>query len=87
MERRHAGESGARRGLRHDGGRMRRVEGESCWKSGGERTRLYTWQRVGLADEASSDAIPDTAGGEGGHGTAKPDGVIQRHVFNLLITA
>ena len=24
----HAGEGGARRGLRHDGGRMRRVEGE-----------------------------------------------------------
>ena len=47
---------GARRGLRHDGGRMRRVEGEkwreSCWKSGGGRTRLYTWPRVGLADEA-----------------------------------
>jgi hypothetical protein len=25
-----------------------------------------------------SDAIPDAAGGEGGHGAAKPDGVIQR---------
>jgi hypothetical protein len=31
--------------------------------------------RVGLA--AGSDAIPDTAGGELGHGTAKPDGVIK----------
>jgi hypothetical protein len=40
------------------------MEGESCWKSGGGRTRLYSWPRVGLADEASSD----TAGGEGGHG-------------------
>jgi hypothetical protein len=33
----HAGEGGARRGLRHDRGRMRRVEGgkmegESCWR-------------------------------------------------------
>ena len=61
---------GAHRGLRHDGGRMRRVEGgklegESCWKSGGGRTRLYSWPRVGLADEASSGAIPDAAGGEG----------------------
>jgi hypothetical protein len=62
---------------------MRRVkggerEGESCWKSGGGRTRLYTWPRVRLADEASSDAIPDAAGGEGGHGAAKPHGVIHR---------
>jgi hypothetical protein len=52
------GEGGVRRGLRRDGGRMRRVEGgkmegESCWKSGGGRTRLYSWPRVGLADEAS----------------------------------
>jgi hypothetical protein len=58
------------------GGKM---EGESCWKSGGERTRLYSWPRVGLADEASSDAIPEAAGGEGGHGAAKPDGVIHRY--------
>jgi hypothetical protein len=40
---------------RVEGGKM---EGESCWKSGGGRTRLYTWPRVGLADEASSHAIP-----------------------------
>jgi hypothetical protein len=26
--------------------------------------------------KARSDAIPDVAGGEGGHGAAKPDGVI-----------
>jgi hypothetical protein len=49
---------------------MRRVEGEKwrervCWKSGGGRTRLYSWPRVGLADEASLDAIPNAAGGEG----------------------
>jgi hypothetical protein len=31
------------------------MEGESCWKSGGGRTRLYTWPRGGLADEAKSD--------------------------------
>ena len=58
--------------------------GESCWKSGGGRTRLYTWQRVSLADEASSDAIPDLAGGEEGHGTAKPNGVIHRCIFNHI---
>jgi hypothetical protein len=44
--------------------------------------RLYTWRRTGLADEVESDAIPDVAGGEGGHGVAKPDGVIHRYVFN-----
>ena len=44
--------------------------------------RLYTWRRTGLADEVGSDAIPDAAGGEGGHGAAKPDGVIHRYVFN-----
>jgi hypothetical protein len=41
--------------------------------------RLYTWRRTGLADEVRSDAIPDAAGGEGGHGAAKPDGVIHRY--------
>jgi hypothetical protein len=34
------------------------MEGENCGKSRGGRTRLYTWLRVGLADEARSDAIP-----------------------------
>jgi hypothetical protein len=32
-------------------------------------------------DEVGSDAIPDAAGGEGGHGAAKPDRVIHRYVF------
>ena len=63
------------------------MEGESCWKSGGGRTRLYTWPRVGLADEAGSDAIPDAAGGEGGHGAAKPDGVIHRYRENRSVAA
>ena len=63
---------------------MRRVEGkkrevESCWKSGGGRTRLYTWPRVGVADEAGSDTIPNAAGGEAGHGAAKLDPVIHRY--------
>ena len=53
--RERAGEDGTRRGLRHDGGRVRRVEGggewrESCWNSGGERLfipdRRSDWQMV-----------------------------------------
>jgi hypothetical protein len=63
------GVSGARRGLRHEGvvqeggrGEGNKREGESCWKSGGGRVRLYTWRRTGLADEVRSDAIPDAAG-------------------------
>ena len=53
------GWSGARRGFRHDGGRMRKVEGGEMegvvGKAAGGRTRLYTWPRGGLADEAKSD--------------------------------
>ena len=60
------------------------MEEDSCWKSGGGRTRLYSWPRVELADEAWSDAIPEAAGGEGGHGAAKPNAVIHRYVFNLI---
>ena len=58
---RHAGEGGARRGFRHDGGRIRRVEGgemegESCWKSGGGRMRLYTWPRVSFSAVCTPDS-------------------------------
>jgi hypothetical protein len=53
-----------------------------CWKSDGGRVRLYTWPRAGLADEFGSDAIPDVAGGEGGHGAAKPERVIHRYRVN-----
>src|SRR5271167_1403977 len=49
------GVSGAQRGLRHEGavqvgqrGEWNKREGESCWKSGGGRVRLYTWRRTGL---------------------------------------
>ena len=58
------------------------MEGESCWRSGGGRMRLYTWLRVGLVDEARSDAILDAAGGGGGHGAAKPHGVIHRYGYS-----
>jgi hypothetical protein len=38
-------------------------------------------ERVFIAGEGpvGSDAIPDAAGGESGHGAAKPDGVIHRY--------
>ena len=49
-------------------------------KRRGTSASLY-WQRAGLADEVGSDAIPDAAGGEGGHGAAKPEGVIHRFII------
>jgi hypothetical protein len=36
---------------------------------------FYTRRRIELANEAGSD-ISDAAAGEGGHGAAKPHGVI-----------
>jgi hypothetical protein len=36
--------------------------------------RLYTWQRAGLADEVSFDAMPDAAGGEGVTGSLNRKG-------------
>jgi hypothetical protein len=41
-------------------------------------------QRIGLADGARADAIPNAAGGEGGHGAAKLDAVIHRYRVNKL---
>jgi hypothetical protein len=57
---------------------MERVDGKAAGDHG-----FITCQRIGLADGARADAIPNAAGGEGGHGAAKPDGVIHRYVFNL----
>ena len=76
-------EGGVRRSLRHD-----KAEQESEGEKGGweellkkrrGRTHFGPGWRFKLADEANSDAIPDTTGGEGGHGTAKPEGVIHRY--------
>jgi hypothetical protein len=44
-------------------------------------TRLYSRWMVGLADEARSDAIPEAAGGVGGHEAAKLDSVIRRYII------
>jgi hypothetical protein len=53
---------------------------ESCWKSGGGECVFHTWARVRLADEVGSDVMPDAAGGEGGHGAAKPHRVIHMYL-------
>jgi hypothetical protein len=50
-------------------------------KAAGDESSLYR-RRAGLADEASSDAMPDAAGGEGSHGAARPDRVIHKNIFN-----
>jgi hypothetical protein len=46
--------------------------------------RLIPGERVGLADEAGSDAMLDAASGEGGHEAAKPDHVIHKCISNLM---
>jgi hypothetical protein len=80
------GVCGAQRGLRHEGavqGRWERgreqkegervvgkAAGDGCVFIPGEGP---SWQmKLG-------DTIPDAAGGEGGHGVARPDGVIHRY--------
>jgi hypothetical protein len=78
------GVSGAQRGLRHEGGAVQeseegrdKREGESCWKSGGGTSAsLYLGQGRGWQ--------MDAAGGEGGHGAARPDRVIHRYIFNTM---
>ena len=65
---------------------MRRVEGGK-WrervvgKAAGDERVFIADRGVGLVDEASSDTIPDAAGGEGSHGAPKPDRVIHRCIF------
>ena len=71
------------RGLRHETSlkmkreekRIERVDG----KSGGDYG-FITSQRIGLADGERAGAIPNAAGGEGGHRAATPDSVIHRYI-------
>lgn len=70
-----------RRGPVQEGEEREGGDRKDCWKTGRERSRLHTWPRVGLADEAGSDDIPDAAGGEGCHGTARSDRVIHRYIY------
>jgi hypothetical protein len=80
------GESGARqRPEARDTTKMKR-EGKRMKRELMEKRRgdygFITCQRVGLADGAHADTIPNVAGGEGGHGAAKLDGVIHRYCVN-----
>ena len=59
--------------MKKEEGRMERVDG----KAAGDYS-FITCQRIGLADGARADAIPNAAGGEGGHGAANPDPVIHK---------
>ena len=56
---------------------MERVVG----KAAGGRGQFYTCMRVELAHATGADARPDAAGGEEGHGAAKPEAVIHRLHF------
>jgi hypothetical protein len=80
-------------GRRYGGGRCRtvkegKVKGERglLEKRRGTKASLYL-ARARLADEGGSDAMPDAAGGEGGHGVARPEHVIHRYVFNQKVRA
>jgi hypothetical protein len=59
---------------------VERVDGKAAGDHG-----FITCQRIGLADRARADAIPNAAGGEGGHEAAKPNGVIHRYLFNRQV--
>jgi hypothetical protein len=73
------------RGLRHETSLKMKRE-EKGWRVDGKAAgglRLYNLASgAGLADGGRADAIPNAAGGEGGHGAARPDGVIHRYIFN-----
>ena len=49
-------------------------------------TGFITDQRIGLADGARANAIPNVASGEGSHEAAKPEGVIHRYISNPLLS-
>ena len=48
-------------------------------KAAGDECVFIPGEGPGWQMKVGSDAIPDAAGGEGGHGAAKPDSVIHRY--------
>ena len=70
---------GRRREVREGKGREQK-RGRELWeKAAGDECVFIPGEGPGLADEVGSDAIPNAAGGEGGHGAAKLDPVIHRY--------
>jgi hypothetical protein len=59
---------------------MERADGKAAGDDG-----FITCQRIGLADGARPDAIPNAAGGEGGHGAATPDVATHRYSDSHLV--
>jgi hypothetical protein len=64
---------------RMEGGKL---EGESCWKSGGDEHVFIAGRESGWQMKPAQTPYRDAAGGEGGHGAAKRHGVIHRCIFN-----
>jgi hypothetical protein len=50
-------------------------------KAAGDECVFIPDEGPGWQIEVGSDAIPEAAGGEGGHGAATMDGVIHRNIF------
>jgi hypothetical protein len=79
------GVSGARRGLRHEGAVREDERGrELLEKRRGDECVFIPGEGPGWR---MSSPHWNAADGEGGHGAAKPDGVIHRYVPNFFINA
>ena len=50
-------------------------------KAAGTNAVFISGRGSGWQMRATSDAMPEAAGGEGGHGAAKLDGVIHRYIL------
>jgi hypothetical protein len=78
------GEVELTRGLRHETSLKMKRE-EKGWRVDGKAAGDYSFitlpEGVGLADGGRADAIPNATGGEGSHGAARPEGVIDRLQF------
>jgi hypothetical protein len=59
-------------------GREQKRGRELLKKAAGDECVFIPGEGPGWQMKVRSDAIPDAAGGEGGHGAAKPDSVIHR---------
>jgi hypothetical protein len=60
---------------------MRELEGKAA---GDERAFIPSTAPGWQIGRLRHHTLPDAAGGEGGHGAARPEGIIHRYVFNHL---